>query len=31
VFLAYALDMPSIDGYEELNYFEIDSFSLVKC
>jgi hypothetical protein len=27
----YALDMPSIGGYEELNYFEIDLFSLLKC
>jgi len=27
----YALDIPSIEGYEELNYFEIDLFSLVKC
>jgi hypothetical protein len=31
VFLEYALDIPSIGGYEELNYFEIDLFSLLKC
>jgi hypothetical protein len=30
VFLEYALDIPSIGGYEELNYFEIDLFSFLK-
>jgi hypothetical protein len=31
VSLEYALDIPSIGGYEKLNYFEIDLFSLLKC